>query len=259
MVDAQEIKELAEEVQNPVSDLVRVGFLNNTFFGAGANDHVLNIFNLQASTTRKFGDWALLNRLTLPIPYLPASAFQDKSGSLTGLGDIEYTAFFARDETKRRLKGLGGIGPTFILNTATDDRLGLGKWSVGPTLALVSLRDPWVLGAVARNLWSFAGDDQRPDINLFSVQPFLNYNFPNGWYLVSTPAILANWEAEDKRNRWTVPIGGGIGKVMFRGERRPINIRLQGFYFLEKPDLTPDWTLQLKFEILFPDEPDAAE
>jgi hypothetical protein len=44
MVDAQEIKELAEEVQNPVSDLVRVGFLNNTFFGAGANDHVLKIF-----------------------------------------------------------------------------------------------------------------------------------------------------------------------------------------------------------------------
>jgi hypothetical protein len=76
MVDAQEIKELAEEVQNPVSDLVRVGFLNNTFFGAGANDHVLNIFNLQASTTRKFGDWALLNRLTLPIPYLIGESYR---------------------------------------------------------------------------------------------------------------------------------------------------------------------------------------
>ena len=94
MAHAGEIKQLAEEVQNPVSDLVRVGFLNNTFFGAGANDHVLNFFNLEASTTRKFGDWALLNRLTLPIPYLPASAFQDKAGSLTGLSDIEYTGFF---------------------------------------------------------------------------------------------------------------------------------------------------------------------
>jgi hypothetical protein len=256
MARAEEIKQLAEEVQNPVSDLVRVGFLNNTFFGAGANDHLFNIFNLQTSTTRKFGDWALLNRLTLPIPYLPASAFQDKEGSLTGLGDMEYTAFFARDESKRRFKLLGGIGPTFILNTATDDRLGLGKWSVGPTLALVSLPDPWVVGAVVRNLWSFAGDAQRTDVNLFSVVPFLNYNFSNGWYLVSTPVIIADWEAEDKRNRWTVPIGGGIGKVMFRGERRPINIRLQGFYFLEKADLTPDWTLQLKFEILFPDDPD---
>ena len=257
--EAEEIKKLAEQVQNPVSDLVRVGFSNGTFFGAGANDHVFNLFNLQADNTRRFGDWALLNRLTIPLPYLPASAIEDKSGSLAGLGDITFTSFFARDESKRRFKLIGGIGPTFVFNSATDDRLGLGKWSVGPTLAIVSIPDPWVVGAVFRNLWSFAGDDQRRNVNLFFVRPFLNYNFRNGWYLASTPGITANWKAEDKRNRWTVPIGGGVGKVMFRGEKRPINIRLQGFYFLEKPDLAPDWWLQLQFQILFPDEPDTAE
>jgi len=256
MAHAEEIKKLAEAVQNPVSDLVRVGFTNGTFFGAGANDHLLNVFNLQASTTRRFGDWALLNRLNIPLPYLPASAIENKTGSLAGLGDIEYTGFLVRDESKRLFKLIGGLGPTFILNTATDDRLGLGKWSVGPTLAVVSIPFPWVVGVVVRNLWSFAGDKQRRKVNLFLVQPFLNYNFRNGWYLTSTPGITANWKAEDKRNRWTVPIGGGVGKVMFRGEKRPINIRLQGFYFLEKPDLAPDWTLQLQFQILFPDKAD---
>ena len=257
--EAQEIKELAEEVQNPVSDLVRVGFSNGTFFGAGANDHVFNFFNIEASTTRRFGDWAFLNRLVIPLPYLPASAIEDKSGSLAGLGDIAFTSFIARDESKRVLKMVGGLGPTFIFNSATDDRLGLGKWSVGPTLAIVSIPDPWVVGFVARNLWSFAGDNQRRNVNAFLVQPFLNYNFRNGWYLASTPGITANWKAEEKRNRWTVPIGGGVGKVMFRGEKRPINIRLQGFYFLEKPDLAPDWWLQLQFQILFPDTTDTAE
>jgi len=183
---------------------------------------------------------------------LPASAIEDKTGSLAGLGDIEYTGFLARDESKRLFKLIGGLGPTFILNTATDDRLGLGKWSVGPTLAVVSIPDPWVMGVLVRNLWSFAGDKQRRKVNLFLAQPFLNYNFRNGWYLTSTSGITANWKAEDKRNRWTMPIGGGFGKVIFRTEKRPINIRLQGFYFLEKADLAPDWTLQLKFEILFP-------
>ena len=259
MVHAEDIKKLAEEVQNPVSDLVRVGFINGTFFGGGANDHLFNVFNLQASTTRRFGDWALLNRLTIPLPYLPASAIEDKTGSMAGLGDIVFTSFFARDESKRLFKLVGGLGPTFVVNSATDDRLGLGKWSVGPSLAIVSLPDPWVVGVVVRNLWSFAGDNQRPKVNQFLLQPFVNYNFSNGWYLTSGPGITANWEAKDKRNRWTVPIGGGVGKVMFRGEKRPINIELQGFYFLEKSDRAPDWTLQLQFQILFPDKPDKAE
>ncbi len=253
MANAEDIEKLAEEVQNPVSDLVRVGFGNNTLFGAGMNNHLLNTFNLQASTTKRFGDWVLLNRLNIPIPYLPATAFENKTGSLSGLGDIEYTGFFARDESKRRFKLVGGVGPTFVLRTATDDRLGAGKWSVGPTLALVTIPEPWVVGAVIRNLWSFAGDDQRLKVNVFLIEPFVNYNFSNGWYLTSTPPITANWEAEDKRNRWTVPIGGGFGKVIFRGEKRPVNVNLQGFYFLEKPDRAPDWTLRLLFQILFPD------
>ena len=123
MAHAQEIKKLAEEVQNPVSDLVRVGFDNGTFFGAGANDHLFNVFNLQTSTTRRFGDWAFLNRLTIPLPYLPSSAIEDKTGSLAGLGDISFTSFLARDESKRRFKLIGGLGPTFIVNTSTEDRL----------------------------------------------------------------------------------------------------------------------------------------
>jgi hypothetical protein len=169
MAQAEEIKKLAEQVQNPVSDLVRVGFTNGTFFGTGFNNHLFNNFEFEASTTRRFGDWALLNRLSIPIPYLPANAIEDKTGSMTGLGDISYTGFLARDESKRLLKLVGGVGPTFIFNTATDDRLGLGKWSVGPTLVVVSVPDPWVVGALVRNLWSFAGDDQRPDVNLFLV------------------------------------------------------------------------------------------
>lgn len=252
---AEDIKKLAEEVQNPVSDLVRLGFTNGTFFGTGLNNHLSNVFNLQLDTTRKWGDWALLNRLTIPLPYLPATAFEDKTGSLAGLGDIQYTGFLARDESKRRFKLIGGLGPTFILDTATDERLGTGKWSVGPTLAIVSIPDPWVIGVVVSNLWSFAGDNRRAKVDLLSIQPFLNYNFPNGWYLTSTPLITANWEAEDRRNRWTVPIGGGFGKVVFRGEKRPVNIKLQGFYFLDKQDGAPDWTLQLQFQVLFPDKP----
>jgi hypothetical protein len=80
-----------------------------------------------------------------------------------------------------------------------------------------------VNGVLVRNLWSFAGDSDRPKVNFFVVQPFVNYVFPDGWFFTSTPAILADWE-EDRRNRWTVPIGGGFGKVLYRGERHPATL-----------------------------------
>ena len=63
--------------------------------------------------------------------------------------------------------------------------------------------------------------------------------------------IIANWDRAS-RDRWLVPIGGGVGKVLFRGENRPMNLVLQGFYFIEKPRFDPDWSVSLGVRILFP-------
>jgi len=250
----EEIEKLAKDVQNPVSDLLRIGLLNTNTFGAGRNNYDFNVFDLQGIWAKKFGKWGIVNRLNIPLVYLPSSApaaASGDSGSSFGLGDIQYTAFLARDESKRFFKLIGGIGPTFLFNSATDDRMGTGKWSIGPTLALVSKPGRWVNGLLVTNLWSFAGDADRADVNLLVLRPFINYNVWNGWYLTSTPLITANWETTN-RNRWTVPIGGGVGKVALRIEKKPINFRLQAFYFVEKADLAPDWTLNFEFQILFP-------
>ena len=247
-------QELAKQVENPVSDLMRFGLTNITFFGAGPKNHEIVGLTLTAATTRKFGQWSILNRLIIPLQYLPASAPaapSGDSGARFGLGDIQYTGFLVRDESKRFFKSIGGLGPTIVFNSASDDRLGLGKWSAGPTLAIVRLPDPWVYGVVVGNLWSFAGDSQREKVNRFLVQPFVNYNFSNGWYLVSTPRIRANWEA-DSGNKWSIPIGGGVGKILFREDKHPVNLELQAFYFLEKSDVMPDWVLAMQFRILFP-------
>ena len=39
------------------------------------------------------------------------------------------------------------------------------------------------------------------------MQPFLNYNFPDGTYLTSSPIITADWKA-DSGQKYTVPVGG---------------------------------------------------
>jgi hypothetical protein len=83
-------------------------------------------------------------------------------------------------------------------------------------------------GFLILNLWSFAGDEDRTDVNAMTLQPFLNYNLPKGWYLTSSPLITADWEADDE-NRWTVPIGGGIGRI-FKIGHQPINANLTAYY-----------------------------
>ena len=113
-----------------------------------------------------------------------------------------------------------GVGPTFQLPTATNDLLGTGKWSAGPGfVAFFSVKPLHITtGFLINNIWSFAGDDDRTDVNAMTLQPFLNYNLPKGWYLTTAPLITGDWES-DAENRWTVPIGGGIGRIFKIGHQ----------------------------------------
>jgi len=49
-----------------------------------------------------------------------------------------------------------------------------------------------VTGVLINNLWSFAGNEDRPNVNAMTLQPFFNYNLPEGWYLTTSPLITAN-------------------------------------------------------------------
>jgi hypothetical protein len=117
-------------------------------------------------------------------------------------------------------------------------------------VAVISMPGRWVLGAVVNNLWSVGGDSNREDITSMAIRPVLFYNFPNGWYIVSTPIIRAVWTA-DSDNRWIVPVGGGFGKIFKIGKQK-MNASAQAFYNVEKPDAFEDWSLRLQFQFLFP-------
>jgi hypothetical protein len=75
----------------------------------------------------------------------------------------------------------------------------------------------------------------------------VNYNLPDGWYLSSVPIITADWEASSG-NQWTVPVGGGVGKLF----KLPINTQLQAFYNVERPQFAADWQLRFQLQFLFP-------
>lgn len=241
------VEEMAKAAQNPVADLISLPFQNNTNFGFGPDDDIQNVLNIQPVIPFHLSEnWNLITRTIVPLINQPEVV--QGTGDEFGLGDINFTAFFS---PKNPTKGIiWGAGPIFAFPTATDEKLGSEKWSLGPSAVALTIQGPWLFGALINNVWSFAGDDDRDDVNAMLVQPFVNYNLPNGWYLVSSPIITANWEAASG-NTWLVPLGGGVGKI-FRIGNQPVNAQIQAFYNVEKPELVGDWTLRFQLQLLFP-------
>jgi len=236
--------DLAKAAQNPVGDLISLPFQNNMNFDVGPADRTQNVLNIQPVWPIALSkNWNLITRTIVPVISQPAPG----SERTNGLGDINFTGFFS---PKQPGKIIWGVGPTLVFPTATDDVTGTDKWSAGPSVVVLTMPGQWVIGALVSNIWSFSGDDERADVNSFLMQYFVNYNLPDGWYLTSAPIITANWEAESGE-QWTVPFGGGIGRV-FRIGRQPINMQTQVFYNVETPTNGAKWQWRLQVQLLFP-------
>ncbi len=238
-------EDLAKKSQNPIGNLISVPFENNTSFGSGSENAVVNSLTLKPVYPVNLGKLTLINRAILPIIYQEERVKGE--GSEFGLGDFTYQALFTPAKPG---KLIWGIGPAFIFPTNTDDRLGVDKWSAGPAVIVLAKPGPWLVGSLIQNFMSFAGDDDAPDVNLFSLQYFVNYNFEGGWYLSSTPTITADWET-DSDDRWTVPSGGGVGRLVRFG-KQPVDFKLQVFGNAVKPDGAADLELQFQVKFLFP-------
>jgi len=239
-------EDLAKKTQNPVADLISVPFQNNTNFGLGPHNRVQNILNIQPVVPFNLTEnMNLITRTIVPIIRQP-DLFND-SGDTNGLGDINLSLFFSPAKSGQVIWGLG---PILEFPTATDEVLGTRKWSAGPTGVALTMQGPWVVGALANQVWSYAGNDDRDKVSRFLLQYFINYNFKGGLYLTSAPIITANWKATSG-NKWVIPFGGGIGKI-FRIGKLPLNAQTQAFYNVEQTTFGPDWTLRFQLQFLFP-------
>jgi hypothetical protein len=242
----QDSSDLAKASQNPVADLISLPLQYNTNFGVGPYDHTQHVLNIQPVIPIHLNeDWNLITRAIMPIIHQPRMG--PGLGPETGLGDLQLTGFLSPAKPG---KLIWGVGPVLRFPTATDDLLGSEKWSAGPSAVLLRTHGPWVFGGLVQNVWSFGGDSDRADVNEFLLQPFVNYNLPKGWYLSTAPNITANWKA-DGDSVWTVPLGGGVGKV-FKIGKQPVNVSLRTYYNAVRPDNGPEWTAQLQLTLLFP-------
>jgi hypothetical protein len=247
MANDQTTEELAKESENPITRRIAIPAESNTSFVVRPGDGVQETLKLKPVIPFALDDgWNLITRTIAPITFQPRKGAQQPAAF--GLGDVNPT-FYVSPPSRRDL--ILGFGPSLVMPTATSSALGAVKWSLGPAAAISYTPGKWLFGALVSNVWSLAGGLGRPAVNLLMLQPDLSYYLEEGWSVSTSPTILANWPAPSGQ-RWTVPLGGGVSKLVTTVPI-PISLSLKSYYNAVSPSSkTPDWSVQLQINFLIP-------
>jgi hypothetical protein len=244
--DEAQAEALQKAVQNPVASLISVPLQNNMNLGYGSFNRTQNVLNIQPVIPAHISEnWNLITRIIQPIVWQPYP--NQNTGGEYGLGDMNPTFFLSPAKPG---KLIWGVGPALVIPTATSTILGQGKLSLGPSVVLLAQPPHWTIGALINNVWSVAGSSGKPPVNQMLLQYFVNYNMKKGWYLQMAPIITANWRASSG-NVWTVPVGGGVGRIMKLGFQ-PINWQAEFYGNAVYPTGTSSWTMRVQIAFLFP-------
>jgi hypothetical protein len=241
-------EELAKKLSNPIADLVSIPFQFNWQEGYGVNNDLQFILNVQPVVPFHLSkDLNMIARFI--VPYISQPEISPGVGPVSGLGTITYSTFFSP-------VGSGGltwgIGPVFGLPMTSDPVLGGGQWLVGPTAVGLYQTGGWTMGALVNQQFSIA-DTGNQDLPYFSqafIQPFFAYTNKHAVTFTLQSQSTYNWEG-DPDQRWTVPINFLVSKLTRLGPF-PFSIQAGGGYYAAKPDVGPDWRLQLAFVLLLP-------
>ncbi|TXI11963.1 MAG: hypothetical protein E6Q76_01755 [Rhizobium sp.] len=193
------------EANNPLTPKITINLQDYyvpSFIDVPGNPKA-NQFLLRGLLPSDLGGLPQLFRFTLPI----ATSRDVPTGYVTGLGDLTLMDLFVLPK-KGDMTFAGG--PLFVLPTATDTSLGNGKWQAGAAGVVVAPQDWGLLAGLVTYQTSFAGKEDREDVNLLTFQPIANFNLKDGWYLRSS----ATWNFNLENGSSYIPVGFGAGKVV---------------------------------------------
>lgn len=235
--------DLAKKLSNPIAALISVPLQNNFLFNVGPGDGFRETTNIQPVIPFELNEhWNLISRTILPVTY--QEGIFPGAGHQFGLGDTVQSLFLSPKSTD---PFIWGVGPAFLIPTATDDLLGGGKWGAGPTGVILKQSGPWTYGVLANQIWSFAGSDNREDVNVTFIQPFLSYTTKSATTFTVNSESTYDWQGR----QWTIPFNAGVSQLLKLGGQ-PVSIGLMGTWYAEAPAGAPDWGIRFVFTFLFP-------
>ena len=259
--------QIAKLMDNPVGNLVAVFFQYDytQFKGPRIDTKVVHKLQIIPMFPINLGsDWNLINRVVFPFLSVPVnkgfgkcmgaapgsilascpnfpSLLADPFDRTTGFSDLTYVGL-ASPKKPIKIESTGGkviwgIGPTSMFPTASQDVLGTGKFSLGPSAVVGYLGREWLFGIFPQHWWSVGGESKRADVNLTNIQYFLYYVPPwdpkAQWRIGMSPTVSIDWKA--KGDKLTFPVGLGIERMFAIGQL-PVFIQLEVAYSVIHPE-----------------------
>lgn len=246
-VAADAAAEAAKKLANPVAAMISAPFQYNHDKLSGANAGATrNTLVLQPVFPASLNDdWNLITRVVMPV--IEQKGFASAALNESGLSDTTASLFFSpKSPTAGGL--IWGAGPAFLLPTATQNVLGSEKWGLGPTAVALRQFGPWSVGVLANHIWSFAGSNNRSDVNATFLEPFLSYTTSTHTTIGLNTESTYDW----KGNQWSVPVNFQVGQVFKIGPQL-IQLAVGSRYWAVAPDNGPEgWGYRVQLTFLFP-------
>lgn len=218
------------------NDADALGIELNTAWGAGCLDFANILYTEVVDYPRA-------------VPGMPAGNEFPGLGEATGVTDV-LSALLISPKRKHHGPHHFAAGVAVQLPTATDDTIGSGKWSAGPAVEYEYHKGRLFAAFVALQLWSFAGDSDRKNVNMLMIKPMVTYDLGRCWKAVYMPyGISVYWE-KPKSDMIYLPVGGGIQRD-FRIGRQEMAVSLQLFQYVLRPSKGAEYDMRLMVEFDF--------
>ena len=267
---AQSESQIAQDLTNPVANLIQVPFQNNfDWRGGRQNDAFRYTLNVQPVIPFSLTpEWNLITRTIVPF----ASFDRVFPTTQAGMGDI-LQSYFLSPSRPTSNGVVWGVGPVFLFPTATNQVFASKQWGLGPTGVILRLNGPWTYGVLANHVWSLtpvpspnapgAPPDAQMDEEMVGaegpttqgrwrvsntfVQPFVSYAFPTFTTINVSSEMLYNWTTR----QWTIPIAAGVSQLVKVGGQI-FSVGATGRYWVERPAGGPTWGLRASLTWVLP-------
>lgn len=190
---------LSQAANDPTAPLMAFQLQDSYAPSVYGTDGTQNFLQFRAAIPFELGGVQNIFRVTLPY-------FTETLSGKSGLSDMVLFNLVTFDRDWGRF----GVGAVALLPTGAKG-LSAEKWGLGPAAGFTAKNGKLLWGAFNQNIFSFAGDDAMPDVNVSILQPIVSLGLGNGWS-TGLSEMSATWDWD--KNDWvSLPLGVKLAKL----------------------------------------------